>query len=103
MLLQQDYEHPVFTSATVAELQEHLKALKQESSDVENNQAYRILRTLNELSRIGKGLVFDTKYGRAAYSYHNPESCTIYVRFDGDFSTTGVSLRAIENFGFVME
>ena len=98
-----DHDHPIFTAATVSELQQHLQELRAAYDGIEGNQSYRILRRLNELSRTGKGLRLDTKYGLASFANAYPDSEIVHVRFDGDFSTTGVSIKSINTFWFEME
>lgn len=100
----EDYPHPLFSSATPQELKQHLDALYDIYEPEQSNQAFRILRRLQHLARAGKGLRIDTKYGLGSYydsPRHQPD--IVRVRFDGDFSSTGVGLSSIKSWWFEME
>jgi hypothetical protein len=100
-MLQQDYNYPLFTTATVGELQQQLEALESEYEPDDSNEAFRILKRLQELSDAGKGLRMDTKYGLGSYWTHTKTG--VRVRFDGDVGSTGVQWKSINTFWFEME
>jgi hypothetical protein len=98
--------HPIFSSATVEELQQHLQRLRDAYEPTENNDAFCVLRKLEALSRVGKGLRLDTKHGLGSYSFtgfSNQSYDTLRVKFDGDYSSTGVEPKVVNRFWFEME
>ena len=98
-----DTEHPIFSSATVRELQQNLDALEVESSPEGTNEASVIMRSLGLWSKIGKGLRLDTKYGLGSYRGKSPNGSGIRVLFDGDNSATGIQWKAVNTFWFEMK
>lgn len=104
-MLPHDYNHYLFTAANVGELQQYLVQLKQAYEPSVDNQEFRILRQLERLARISKGLRVDTKYGLGSYFGHNIQrsGLMLQVLFDGDQSTVGISPSSVNTFWFEME
>ncbi len=100
-LLQPDHEYALFTAATVAQLQQRLNELAEEYNVGADNQAFRILNHLKQLSELGKGLRLDTKYGIGSYWDHR--STGVMVKFDGDIGMTGLQWKSVNTFWFELD